>query len=323
MPAPASGLFVVHADWGKKPGKRRLASATIEADGRIRAEASEPVRDASRLLERRPLAAPGIDRAFFGFDFPIGLPAAYAARAKITSFHAFLIALADGAWPDFARVAERPEEISVERPFYPYSATGIGSQRVRQHHLLDAHGVDHMDALRRRCERGRPGRRAACALFWTLGSQQAGRGALAGWQEVLLPALGRADLDVALWPFDGPLDELLDRRSVTVAETYPAELYAHLGIEMRGSKRRQRDRQHHADTLRVWARRHDVELSDALDEEIGDGFGSKADGEDRFDAVVGLFGMLGIVLGRRPSGEPSHDPDLPVEGWILGRDHRA
>ena len=49
-----------------------------------------------------------------------------------------------------------------------------------------------------------------------------------------------------------------------------------------------------------------------------DGFGGGADGEDRFDAVVGLWGMLDVALGNRAPGEPD-DKTTWVEGWILGQ----
>jgi hypothetical protein len=40
---------------------------------------------------------------------------------------------------------------------------------------------------------------------------------------------------------------------------------------------------------------------------------------DAFDAVVGLFGMLEVVLGRREPGELTDEQIRNVEGWILGR----
>jgi hypothetical protein len=49
------------------------------------------------------------------------------------------------------------------------------------------------------------------------------------------------------------------------------------------------------------------------------GSGTGASGEDRFDAVVGLLGMLNVVLGRRPSGEPDDPLVRRLEGWILGQ----
>jgi hypothetical protein len=50
--------------------------------------------------------------------------------------------------------------------------------------------------------------------------------------------------------------------------------------------------------------------------EVQDGFGSGADGEDRFDALVGLIGMLEVLATGR---EPTVGPDPRVEGWILGQ----
>jgi hypothetical protein len=41
--------------------------------------------------------------------------------------------------------------------------------------------------------------------------------------------------------------------------------------------------------------------------------------DDAFDAVVGLFGMLRVCVGERPSGEPGDERIREVEGWILGR----
>jgi len=42
-------------------------------------------------------------------------------------------------------------------------------------------------------------------------------------------------------------------------------------------------------------------------------------GDDAFDAVVGLFGMLQVCLGQRATGEPDDREIREVEGWILGR----
>ena len=43
-------------------------------------------------------------------------------------------------------------------------------------------------------------------------------------------------------------------------------------------------------------------------------------GEDRFDAVIGLFGMLNVLEKRRGSGTPRDDPAvIAVEGWMLGQ----
>jgi hypothetical protein len=42
-----------------------------------------------------------------------------------------------------------------------------------------------------------------------------------------------------------------------------------------------------------------------------------ASGDDAFDAVVGLFGMLEVVAGHQLRGEPSHHIRRNLEGWIL------
>jgi hypothetical protein len=88
---------------------------------------------------------------------------------------------------------------------------------------LKAVGVPLIDDLRRECEKKQAGRRAACPLFWTLGANQVGKGAIVGWRDVLAPALREGD--VSLWPFDGRLLDLLKAGKIIIAETYPAECY--------------------------------------------------------------------------------------------------
>ena len=78
-------------------------------------------------------------------------------------------------------------------------------------------------------------------MFWTLGANQSGKAAIAAWQSLILPAL-QANAQLRLWPFEGPLSSLLSPGSVALAETYPAEALRHLGIRLRGSKRRHADR---------------------------------------------------------------------------------
>ncbi|MBM7322380.1 hypothetical protein JS562_04460 [Agrobacterium sp. S2] len=52
---------------------------------------------------------------------------------------------------------------------------------------------------------------------------------------------------------------------------------------------------------------------------IRGGFGNGKDGEDRFDATVGLLGMIDVVDGRRTEGVPEADDVKTWEGWILGQ----
>jgi hypothetical protein len=307
---------VVHADWSLSPGKRWMARAERGLDALYTLYAPEPVGETARWLDRLGAAGGGL---LLGVDFPLGLPLAYAERAGITDFAATLPELGRGAWAEFYHVATRPEEISPRRPFYPQRPGG-----TRQQDLLDGLGVGSMDDLRRVCDRGTAERRPAAPLFWTLGAQQVGKAAISGWRDVLGPALGDRT-DVALWPFAGPLAALLRASGIVVAESYPAEFYGHLGLAFppgpdgRRGKRVQSSRAANVPALLAWAAARGVALHPALREAIGDGFGATADGEDRFDALAGLVGMLNVVLGVRPPGEPDDAQVRQVEGWILGQ----
>ena len=103
-----------------------------------------------------------------------------------------------------------------------------------------------------------------------------------------------------------------------VAETYPAEVYGHLGLNLKGGKGRQMVRKSNAPRLLAWANVAGVDLDQGLFDEIADGFG--AGGDDCFDAVVGLFGMLNVMLGQRAPGEPDDPAVRRIEGWILGQE---
>ena len=305
---PPLPSVVAHADWSVHSDKRWLVLARLRADGSYRADASRPVGPLGSLWARLGQEAGG-GRVLLGVDFPIGLPRAYAQRADMISFSAALQEFGDR----FYAVAHRQDEIGLQRPFYPMRPGGC-----RRQHLLDGLGLAGWSDLLRHCDRRSATRAAACAIFWTLGGQQVGKAAITGWRDLLAPAL-RAGHDLALWPFQGSLDELLARHRIVIAETYPAEVYGHLGLDLRGGKRSQATRRANAAALLAWAETAGLEVAPPLVAEIEDGFGAGASGEDRFDAAVGLFGMLNVVLGRRPSGEPDDPVIRRIEGWILGQ----
>jgi hypothetical protein len=304
-------VIVAHADWGVDPRKRWVAVATGSARDGWSATAVRLMPDGRDL--RLQLAVNTHEQLVVGFDFPIGLPRAYAERAGVRRFLEVFPLLGHGQWADFFSVADLAGEISIGRPFYPRTAQVKGAkQRV---HVTTALGLTMSD-LRRRCEHAQPNRSAACPLFWTVGGNQVGKGALAGWEML------RAHPPDALsyWPFDGSFDELIESRQTVVAETYPAEFYGHLGLPRVVSKRRHAGRVGHAPRLRQAAEGLGIHLTSDLREQIGDGFGASAHGEDAFDAFVGLVGMINVISGRRESGEPTDDEDITaVEGWILGQ----
>lgn len=307
--------LIVHADWGSDPRKRWMCAAHRVGPDSWEVGPPELVGDLPTFLPRmrRRGAGGGI---FVGFDFPIGVPVAWAERAGVSHFVEVLEHFGSGDWSDVYRLAETRSQISVRRPFYPYRPGG-----TRRSHLVEGLGLRHNSQLLRRCERGNSNRGPASPLFWTLGGQQVGRAAIIGWREVLGPGLRNESLDLGIWPFHGSLEELLARREVVVAETYPAEACLHLGLTPPGrgwSKTRQEGRLQQAPGILAWAARRGVELDSALMALIGDGFGSASSAEDPFDALLGLLSMLEVALGKRPSGEPASRVVQEVEGWILG-----
>jgi hypothetical protein len=302
--------LVAHADWSMHAAKRWMASAVLRPEGYL-ALPPAPVGPLESFWPRLAAAA-GRGPIVVGFDFPIGLPAVYAERAGITGFLEALDRFGD----DFYQIARTPAQIALSRPFYPHRP---GGRSRRQ--LLDGLGFTDWQHLHRRCDRSTPERQAACPMFWTLGANQVGRAAITGWRDLLAPAR-QGGLDVAIWPFDGALADLLGTRRFVVAETYPGEVYGHLGLDLRrhGGKRRRAARAANAARMLDWAERSGIALAPALAAEITDGFGPHQGGDDRFDAVVGLFGLLNVLSGVRSSGEPADPMVQRIEGWILGLD---
>ena len=108
---------------------------------------------------------------------------------------------------------------------------------------------------------------------------------------------------------------------MVLAETYPAEAYGHIDVKFdrsRESKRRQEDRASKATAISKWAERNHVEFSAEMLRSIQGGFSRHATGEDRFDAALGLFGMIEVVEGRRAEGGSTPDA-RSWEGSILGQ----
>jgi hypothetical protein len=276
----------------------------------------EPVGEVASLLSRLRQRANGNGPIMVGFDFPIGLPSSYAKRAGIARFLDILPQFGMGRWESFYAIATSPSEISVYRPFYPFRPGG-----TQQMHLINALGVASIDELLRTCELSNAARGNACVLFWALGAQQVGRGAIVGWRDVITPALKESPKTVAVWPFHGRLDDLLQGRQTVIVETYPAEACLHLGLTPPGrgwSKRRQADRQRMGKILLKWRMRRGVLIKKKLEAAIRDGFGPGESGEDPFDAVLSLMSMTEVLLDHRAEVEPAAPAIREVEGWILG-----
>ena len=305
-----TATIVAHADWSVDARKRWVAVAR-RSGGAWRVAAPEPVGEVESFLARLRAQAAG-GAVALGVDMPLGLPRAYAAKCPERGFPEFLTAMAGR--PDFFRVCTNLAEVGPDRPFYP--ARGVAGMTRAAHAL--ALGLGGAEELSRACDRATAERPAGAPLFWTLGANQSGKAAIAGWRDMLLPALSAGE-DLRLWPFEGGFRALLSSGAVALAETYPAEALRHLGIRLSGSKRRQADRAAIAPALRdamsALGVRADAKLVGALDA----GFGGDAAGEDRFDCVLGVLCVLNVLAGNRPDTAPDDEWITRWEGWVLGQ----
>jgi hypothetical protein len=101
--------IVIHSDWSTSPHKRWSAEARL-IDGGWVASAHRLVPNPTALI------TPGKPK-LLGFDFPIGLPIAYASQVGIDDFLSFLPKFGHGDWESFYLPATTPSEISLRRPF--------------------------------------------------------------------------------------------------------------------------------------------------------------------------------------------------------------
>jgi Protein of unknown function (DUF429) len=301
---------LLHADWSSHPEKRWMATATRTACG-WEVDSPRLVPDAEKFLDEWLFGRPSV---LAGFDFPIGIPDQYAKKTSFRNFRDALSRLGEGEWAQFFVVASGPEQISIQRPFYP--ANSLGQPRHPQ--LVAGLQVENIDHLRRLCERKTASRRAACPLFWTVGANQVGKAAIDGWQNVIRPALARG---ARLWPFDGTLEELSKSSSCVICETYPQEAYSHLNVKFSSrredGKSSQQGRQRVALSVLEWADRHNVKFSADARNMIAEGCDSSRFGEDQFDAVMGLLGMIDALDADEPNLPP--EACLQWEGWIIGQ----
>jgi len=279
-------------DWGSTPAKRQMCRAVLE-DGRYVLSAPHPVDDIG-ALELRP-------GALAAFDCPIGVSREYAARADLDSFRAALGQFGTGRFGRFYELAECAADITTERPFYP--ARGVkGTSRDHLRQILgDAAFAP------RACDR----LAGAGPIFWLVGPRQVGRSAVCIWRELITPRLDR----VALWPFDGPLKELLPAERPILAEMYPAFLLRSLGVTVA----RKSNPAARAACGRALLRRvsGDARLDlDAVRALLRGGFGVSRAGEDPFDATIACIGLAKLLLDDQMPEPP--EAARAVEGWILG-----
>ncbi len=301
-------MIAAHADWSTDPRKRWVTIARRTARG-WQAAAARPVGDPAALAAG--WLAEG-EAVALGLDLPLGLPRSYAQGCDEQDFPAFLRGLATR--PDFFAVNETLATITRARPFYP--ARGMRGMTRLSH--AQALGMSDAAGLSRLCDRSTAERPAGAPLFWTLGANQSGKAAIAAWRDWLAPSLAAA-APYRLWPFEGGLHELLGPRQVVLAEVYPAESMRHIGLRLAGSKRAQLPRRAAAEAMHTAMARLRVVPDAALQAAIADGFGGDSAGEDRFDSLVGLLGLIGVIDCARPDHIPEDSWVRRWEGWVLGQ----
>lgn len=301
-------MIAAHADWSIDPRKRWITVARRGAAG-WHAQVPVPVGDPAGRVAG--LIAEG-ETVALGLDVPLGVPRGFARARAEAGFPDFLRGLAGR--PGFFEMAAVLDEVSRERPFYPARAV---KGMTRAGHAA-ALGLGDAAGLSRLCDRATAERPAGAPVFWTLGANQSGRAAIAAWRDWLAPGLA-AGAPYALWPFEGGLHGLLAPGRAVLAEVYPAEALRHLGLVMRGSKRVQADRAALAGRLLAAMAALRVAPGPALRAMVADGFGADAAGEDRFDSVIGLLGLVGVLDGARPDWVPDDAAVRSWEGWVLGQ----
>jgi len=301
-------MIAAHADWSLDPRKRWVSIARRRGK-HWQASAPRPVGDPATLAAH--LLAQGSPAAL-GLDLPLGVPRGFAEHRPEQNFPAFLARLAEN--PEFFAVSPTLETVSPARPFYP--ARGIKGMTRAAH--AAALGLPDAAGLSRLCDRATAERPAGAPVFWTLGANQSGKAAISAWRDWLAPALA-AGAPLRLWPFAGALHDLLRPGQLAIAEVYPAEALRHIGLKLTGSKRAEAPRQALAPALCDAMAALHVSADAALAEMIQAGFGTDAAGEDRFDSLIGLLGLIGVMDGKRPDFIPEDPMIRAWEGWVLGQ----
>jgi hypothetical protein len=283
---------ILAIDWGSTPAKRQLCRAVLRR-GRYVLAPPSPVHDVHALA---------LDKgAVVAFDCPIGVSCEYAGMAGLASFREALGVFGAGRFSRFYEPAARAEDIATERPFYPLR----GLKGIRRADLRRALG--EAGFAPRECDR----LAGAGPIFWLVGPRQVGRSAACVWRDVITPNLDR----VALWPFDGPLTELVASGRPIVAEMYPAFLLRTLGAAVT----RKSDPAARAACGRAVLRsaRVDTRLDlDAVSGLLRGGFGRSNAGEDPFDATIACIALAKLFLNGAVPEPPAQA--RRIEGWILG-----
>ena len=278
--------FFVSADWSKDPRKRSVYVADL-SERLIYQEARPDWALGSLMALARQLARKGT--VLVGVDLALGVPRSYwesvlaAPRyGRPANFVNWLARLdSDSGFFDPANTVKDHEQWRVGRPWFhvPPGKGGLTSftQKTR-------------DGFRRRIDQ-KIGAKPVFVVSGIPGT--VGSGTRDFWQE--LAACLASDRDFAVWPFDGPLSELLRTKGVVLAETYPGLAYAAaLANDLPTGrfavgKTKPDERNHVCNLLEdaTWVKTHEVDLGDTA---------PARDDEDDFDAHLTAAAVLRCYL---------------------------
>ena len=282
--------FFVSADWSKDPGKRSVYVADLSERLIYRETRPDWALESLTALAKR-LSTQG--SVLVGVDLALGVPRSYwelvlaePRYGRPANFVDWLARLdSDSGFFDPANTVKGHEQWRVDRPWFhvPRGQGGLTSftQKTR-------------DGLRRRIDQ-KTGAKPVFVVSGIPGT--VGSGTRDFWQE--LAACLASDRDFAVWPFDGPLSELLRTNGVVLAETYPGLAYAaaladDLPTERFGVGKTKPDQRNHVCNLL-----EDVAWVNVYDVDIGD-IDPARDDEDDFDAHLTAAAVLRCYLEETP-----------------------
>ena len=200
----------IGCDWSTRSSSRAVAVARVE-NGTYQTDTISPPPDgwcvASLIETARGVVSTTSLPCVIGVDVSLGIPYALGRRIGL-GFRDYLASLEPAA---YSSVVTEPAEWTSARPFFRIAPGAGGKQR-----FIDAAGGDSMQ--RRQLEI-LTGAKPTFALSGVPGV--VGGATRSFWRE--LREL-RGD-GVALWPFDGPLEALLERDEIVLAEAYPKLTY--------------------------------------------------------------------------------------------------
>ena len=204
---------------------------------------------------------------------------------------------------DFFKTVQDPATWRVDRPFFKV-AKGVGGKKSFEKKLTGG--------FHRRIDR--------CTAAWTKPvfavsgiPGTVGSATRALWQELAL--FLRRDRDFAVWPFDGELTELLSRKGIVLAETYPRLAYAAALTRDLPTRRinigktKWNQRAYACDLLErsYWVRNACVDLGDLRPARAN---------EDAFDSHLTAAAGLRCILEDRPLADRTWI-DNEAEGSML------